>query len=80
MELQAPTDPHACILNCKHRCIKAKEIKKHITMYLDLWHQGKYDTMIQDITTTSLANIGYQSNTNDAETKAPKYHSAILDG
>ena len=49
-------------------------------MRIDLWRQGKYDALIQDITTTSLANAGYRSVTNDAETKAQKYHSAILDG
>ena len=39
----------ACIFCLKHRCIKAKEIKKRIAMPLDLWNQGKFDTLIQDI-------------------------------
>jgi hypothetical protein len=70
----------ACILRCKHGCIKAKEIKKRIATHIDLWHQGKYDALIHDITTTSLANAGYRSATTDEETSAWKYHSAVLDG
>ena len=70
----------ACILRRKHGCVNANEIKKHIATCLDLWHQGKYDALIQDITTTSLTNAGYHSVTNDAETKAWKYHSTVLDG
>ena len=68
----------ACILRRKHGCVKAKEIKKRIATRLDLWHQGKFDALIQDITNTSLANAGYQSASNDAETTARKYHSAVL--
>jgi hypothetical protein len=49
----------ACILRRKHGCIKVNEIKKRIAMQLDLWHQGKFDALIQDITNTSLANAGY---------------------
>ena len=48
----------AYILRRKHGCVKAKEIKKCIATGLNLWHQGKYDALIQDITTTSLANAG----------------------
>jgi len=70
----------ACILRRKHGCVKAKEIKKRITTCIDLWRQGKYDALIHDITTTSLANAGYRSATNDAETMAWKYHSTVLDG
>ena len=69
----------ACILCRKHGCVKAMEIKKCIVTCLNLWYQGKYDALIQDITTTSLTNAGYRSATNDAETKAWKYHSAVLD-
>ena len=70
----------SCILHHKHRCVKAKEIKKHIATCLNLWRQGKFDALIQDITNTSLANAGYRSASNDAETTARKYHSAVLDG
>ena len=71
----------ACILCRKHRCVKAKEIKKRIATRINLWRQGKYDALIHAIiTTTSLANAGYRSATNDAETTARKYHSAVLDG
>ena len=70
----------ACILRRKHGCVKAKEIKKCIVMCLDLWRQGKFDALIQDITNTSLANAGYRSASNDAKTTAQKYHSAVLDG
>ncbi len=59
---------------------KAKEIKKCIAMRLDLWHQGKFDALIQDITNTSLANARYRIVSNDAERTARKYHSAVLDG
>ena len=70
----------ACILRRKHGCVKAKDIKMRIATRIDLWRQGKYDALIHDITTSSLANAGYRSATNDAETKARKYHSAVLDG
>ena len=70
----------ACILRRKHGCVKANEIKKRVAMRLDLWRQGKFDALIQDITDTSLANAGYRSATNDAETAARKYNAAVLDG
>ena len=49
-------------------------------MRLKLWRQEKYDALIQDITDTSLANVGYHHATNDAETVARKNNSALLDG
>ena len=70
----------ACILHCKQRCTQAKDIKKHIVQCLDLWHQEKVVSLIHDITTTSLANAGYRSATNDAETMARKYNATVLDG
>ena len=70
----------ACILCRKHGCVKAKEVKKCIATCINLCHQGKYDALIQDVTNTSLAHAGYRFATNDAETAAWKYHSAVLDG
>ena len=70
----------ACILRHKHGCVKAKDIKMRIATRIDLWRQGKYDALIHDITTTSIANAGYRSANTDAETTARKYNSAILDG
>ena len=62
----------ACILCNKHGCVKANKIKTRIVMRLDLWHQGKFDALIQDITDTSLANARYFPATNDVETAARK--------
>ena len=44
----------ACILRRKHFCIKSNEIKKRVAMQLNLWHQGKCEGLIQDITNTPL--------------------------
>ena len=60
--------------------MKASDNKNCIATQLNLWHQGKYDALIQDITATSLASAGYRSITNDDEKVEQKYHSTILDG
>jgi hypothetical protein len=70
----------ACILRRKHGCVKAKDIKTRIATCIDLWRQEKYDALIHNITNTALANAGHRSSTNDAETMAWRYHSAVLDG
>ena len=51
-----------------------------IATRIDLWRREKYDALIHDTTTTSIANTGHRSATNDAETTARRYHSAVLDG
>ena len=60
--------------------MKATDIKKHIVQRLDLLRQEKVDPLIHSITITSLADSGYCSVMNDADTAAQKYHSAVLDG
>lgn len=62
-----------------HGCVRATYIKKHIAQCLDLWCQEKLDALISDITTTSLANAGYCSTTNDINMAVQKYQSAVLD-
>ena len=70
----------ACILRRKHGCVRAKDIKTRIASRIDLWRREKYDALIRDITNTSIANAGHRTATNDAETAARKYNSAVLDG
>jgi len=70
----------ACVLRRRPGCIRSADIRHRVKNRLALWQAGKFDALIQDITSTALANAGGCSNRTDEESVACSFHSQVMDG
>ncbi len=70
----------ACVLRRRHGCVRAADIKRRIEKRLSLWQEGRFDALIQDITTSALADAGPRSLPPDDDTIARRFNSKVLDG
>ena len=70
----------ACVLRRRPGCIRSADIRRRVKNRLALWQAGKFDALIQDITSTALANAGGGSNGANEEAAARSFHSQVMDG
>ena len=70
----------ACVLRRRSDCTRSQDIKRRIENRLRLWEDGKYDALIQDITSAALCSAGGGTRTGDDEQAARRYNSSVLDG
>mgnify|MGYP006186617991 CR=1 FL=1 len=70
----------ACILRRRPDCTRSADIKRRIENRLRLWEDGKFDALIQDITSAALNGASRGTREAQEEQEAWFYNSSVLDG
>ena len=70
----------AAILCCNVGTIKAAQIKKRVEQRLDLWEEGRIESLVCQIETAARISGGGSTKPKSEERTARDYNSAVLDG
>jgi hypothetical protein len=70
----------ACVLRKSPGVVRARDIKRRVERRLNLWIDGQYDALVQDIVGEAMRGVGSGRGTVDEELIARKYNSMVLDG
>ena len=70
----------ACVLRKSPGVVRARDIKRRVERRLNLWVDGQYDALVQDIVGEAMRGVGSGRGTVDEELIARKYNSMVLDG
>ena len=70
----------ACVLRRRPDCTRSADIKRRIENRLRLWEEGKFDALIQDITSAALHGASRGTREVEEEQVARRYNSTVLDG
>ena len=70
----------ACVLKRRPDCTRSADIKCRIENRLRLWEEGKFDALIQDITSAALHGASRGTREVEEEQVARRYNSTVLDG
>jgi hypothetical protein len=70
----------ACVLHKSLGVIRSRNIKRRVERRLQLWTDGHYDALVQDIIGEAMRGAGSGRGTADKDIIARKYNSMVLDG
>jgi hypothetical protein len=70
----------ACVLRKSPGVIRARDIKRRVERRLQLWTDGHYNALVQDIVGEAMKGAGSGRGTADEDIIARKYNLIVLDG
>jgi hypothetical protein len=70
----------ACVLRKSPGVIRARDIKRRVERRLQLWTDGHYNALVQDIVGEAKRGASSGWGTADEDINARKYNSLVLDG